>query len=89
MLDRIGGEVTKVRSIVRYPPGSKFESRTHEWGEEIFVVDGVFEDEHGRYPGGAWIRSPHMGMRKPFSQKGCTQLREPWPFVGLVVICRR
>jgi anti-sigma factor ChrR (cupin superfamily) len=36
------------------------------------VVDGVFEDEHGRYPAGTWIRSPHMSLHKPFSEEGCT-----------------
>jgi anti-sigma factor ChrR (cupin superfamily) len=35
-------------------------------------VDGVFEDEHGRYPAGSWIRSPHMSLHKPFSKEGCT-----------------
>ncbi|MFY8014026.1 MAG: cupin domain-containing protein, partial [Limnohabitans sp.] len=44
----------------------------HFGGEEIYVVDGVFEDEHGRYPKGSWIRSPHMSLHKPFSQEGCT-----------------
>jgi hypothetical protein len=29
----------------------------HFAGEEIFVVDGVFEDEHGRYPKGFCLRS--------------------------------
>ena len=41
-------------------------------GEEIYVVDGVFEDEHGRYPAGSWIRSPHMSLHQPFSKEGCT-----------------
>jgi anti-sigma factor ChrR (cupin superfamily) len=36
------------------------------------VVDGVFEDEHGRYPAGSWIRSPHMSLHQPFSKEGCT-----------------
>jgi hypothetical protein len=40
MLDRIGGEVAKATSIVRYEPGSKFESHTHEFGEEILVLQG-------------------------------------------------
>ena len=67
MLDRIGDEVAKATTIVRYQPGSQFESHTHEFGEEILVLD-----EHGRYPSGAWIRSPHMSMHQPFSQEGCT-----------------
>jgi anti-sigma factor ChrR (cupin superfamily) len=34
----------------------------------------VFEDEHGRYPAGSWIRSPHLSAHQPFSREGCTIL---------------
>ena len=27
--------------------------------------------QHGRYPSGSWIRSPHISMHKPFSKEGC------------------
>jgi len=27
------------------------------------VLDGVFEDEHGTYPKGSWLRSPHLSAR--------------------------
>lgn len=59
-------------TLVRWAPQTYFNPHRHFGGEEIFVVDGVFEDEHGRYPAGTWIRSPHMSMHKPFSQEGCT-----------------
>ena len=39
MLDRIGDEVAKATSIVRYQPGSQFPSHTHDLGEEILVLD--------------------------------------------------
>ena len=32
----------------------------------------VFEDEHGRYPSGTWLRSPHLSQHAPFSKEGCT-----------------
>jgi anti-sigma factor ChrR (cupin superfamily) len=35
-------------------------------------VHGVFADEHGTYPEGSWIRSPHMSQHTPFSEPGCT-----------------
>jgi anti-sigma factor ChrR (cupin superfamily) len=54
--------------------GTYFNPHRHFGGEEIFVVDGVFEDEHGRYPKGFWLRSPHMSAHKPFSVEGCTIL---------------
>jgi anti-sigma factor ChrR (cupin superfamily) len=44
MLDRLGGEVAKATSIVRYKPGTAFQTHTHEFGEEILVLDGIFSD---------------------------------------------
>lgn len=43
MLDRIGGEVARATSIVRYAPGSHFSRHTHHGGEEFLVLDGVFQ----------------------------------------------
>ena len=59
-------------TLVRWAPQTYFNPHKHFGGEEIFVVEGVFEDEHGRYPEGSWIRSPHMSMHQPFSKEGCT-----------------
>eukprot|EP01034_Spumella_vulgaris_P008456 gene8456-10765_t len=59
-------------TLVRWAPQTYFNPHKHYGGEEIFVVDGVFEDEHGRYPAGSWIRSPHMSLHQPFSKEGCT-----------------
>ncbi|MGQ3177762.1 MAG: cupin domain-containing protein, partial [Blastomonas fulva] len=58
MLDRIGGEVARATSIVRYAPGSLFPPHTHGGGEEFIVLDGVFQDEHGDYPAGSYVRNP-------------------------------
>jgi anti-sigma factor ChrR (cupin superfamily) len=71
MLERQGGEVAKAPSIVRYQPGSKFQNHTHDWGEEIFVLDGVFSDEAGDYPAGTYIMNPPGSAHAPFSQSGC------------------
>jgi len=35
------------------------------------VLEGEFVDEHGRYPKGTWIRSPHLSQHTPFSETGC------------------
>ena len=59
-------------TLVRWAPGTYFSPHRHFGGEEIFVVSGVFEDEHGVYPQGSWIRSPHMSLHQPFSKEGCT-----------------
>jgi anti-sigma factor ChrR (cupin superfamily) len=59
-------------TLVKWSPQTYFNPHKHYGGEEIYVVDGVFEDEHGRYPAGTWIRSPHMSLHQPFSKEGCT-----------------
>jgi len=65
---------TRHTALVRWAPGTYFNPHRHFGGEEIFVIEGVFEDEHGRYPQGSWLRSPHMSAHKPFSVEGCTIL---------------
>ncbi len=61
-------------AMVRWAPGTYFNPHRHYGGEEIFVTEGVFSDEHGRYPKGTWIRSPHLSQHKPFSEEGCVIL---------------
>ena len=58
-------------ALVRWAPGTRFQSHTHWGGEEILVLEGEFADEHGRYPPGTWIRSPHLSRHTPFSETGC------------------
>lgn len=57
MLDRVGGEVARATSIVRYAPGSRFSAHSHPGGEEFLVLDGVFSDESGDYPAGSYVLS--------------------------------
>ena len=42
MLDRVGEEVARASSIVRYAPESAFSAHIHPGGEEFFVLDGIF-----------------------------------------------
>lgn len=72
MLDRIGDEVAKATSVVRYQPGAAFASHTHELGEEILVLEGIFSDETGDYPAGTYIMNPPGSAHAPFSKEGCT-----------------
>ena len=72
MLERTGGEVAKATSVVRYQPGSKFRTHTHEFGEEILVLDGVFSDEAGDHPAGTYIMNPPSSSHAPHSQTACT-----------------
>ena len=74
MLDRLGGEVARATSIVRYEPGSRFERHSHGGGEEILVLEGTFSDEQGDYPTGTYLRNPAGSAHAPFSEQGCTLL---------------
>lgn len=58
-------------ALVRWEPGTRFSTHRHWGGEEILVLEGVFEDEHGRYPAGSWLRNPHLSQHTPFSTEGC------------------
>lgn len=80
MLDRIGGEVARATSIVRYAPGSNFSAHIHGGGEEFLVLDGVFQDEHGDYPAGTYVRNPPTSRHTPGSGPGCTILVKLWQF---------
>lgn len=80
MLDRIGGEVARATSIVRYAPNSRFSAHTHDGGEEFLVLDGVFQDEHGDYPAGTYVRNPPTSRHTPGSATGCTILVKLWQF---------
>ena len=72
MLDRVGDEVARATSIVRYAPGSKFSPHVHAAGEEFLVLDGVFQDEHGDFPAGTYVRNPPTSRHTPRSDAGCT-----------------
>ncbi|MEP1206483.1 MAG: cupin domain-containing protein [Rhizobiaceae bacterium] len=80
MLDRLGDEVARATSIVRYAPESQFSSHVHTGGEEFFVLEGVFQDEHGDFPAGTYIRNPPQSSHTPGSEPGCTIFVKLWQF---------
>ncbi|MDJ0642270.1 MAG: cupin domain-containing protein [Erythrobacter sp.] len=80
MLDRIGDEVARATSLVRYAEGSSFAEHTHSGGEEFIVLEGVFQDEHGDYPAGTYVRNPVGTHHIPRSKPGCTIFVKLWQF---------
>ena len=80
MLDRLGDEVARATTIVRFAPGSAFSPHVHTGGEEFFVLEGVFQDEHGDFPAGSYIRNPPESSHTPASAPGCTILVKLWQF---------
>jgi anti-sigma factor ChrR (cupin superfamily) len=80
MLDRIGDEVARATSIVRYAPSSRFSPHTHGGGEEFLVLEGVFQDEHGEFPAGSYVRNPPTSRHTPSSATGCVLFVKLWQF---------
>ena len=71
MLDRIGDEVARATSLVRYAPGSRFPTHAHDLGEEFIVLDGVFSDASGDFAQGAYVRNPPGTSHAPWTDDGC------------------
>lgn len=80
MLERIGDEVARATTIVRFAKDSSFPAHVHTGGEEFLVLDGVFQDEHGDFPAGSYIRNPPTSHHTPGSEPGCTILVKLWQF---------
>ncbi len=75
MLDRVGDEVARATTIVRYAPNSRFSAHTHDGGEEFLVLEGTFNDEHASYPKGTYVRNPIGTAHSPHvGEDGCTIL---------------
>jgi anti-sigma factor ChrR (cupin superfamily) len=79
-LDRVGREVARATTIVRYAPGSEFTPHVHTGGEEFIVIDGVFQDEHGDFPVGSYIRNPPESSHTPGSESGCIIFVKLWQY---------
>lgn len=62
---------TEQAALVKWAPGTEFQTHKHWGGEEIFVLEGVFADEQGVYPQGTWLRNPSGSVHTPFSYEGC------------------
>src|SRR2546430_12935669 len=66
--------ISRATSLVRYTPASTFPAHEHALGEEFFVLDGVFSDEHGDYPAGTYVRNPPNSRHTPQTAPGCVIL---------------
>lgn len=80
MLYREGAEVARATSIVRYALGSAFPPHVHSGGEEILVLSGTFQDEHGDYPAGSYFRNPPGTSHSPAAAEGCEIFVRLWQF---------
>jgi len=55
-------------ALVKWQPNTKFQTHQHWRGEEILILEGTFYDEHGSYPKGSWLRSPHLSRHSPYTK---------------------
>lgn len=71
VLEREEAESGRATSVVAFLPGSRFPGHFHPMGEEILVLEGVFEDEFGQYPAGTYLRNPPGSKHAPACREGC------------------
>ena len=57
--------------LTRLEGATKIPRHEHPGGNEMFVLAGSIEDEHGRYEVGDWIRSPAGSIHQPWTEDGC------------------
>lgn len=72
MLDRVGAEVARATSLVRYAPQSSFPSHRHPGGEEILVLSGTLSEDDAHFPAGWYLRNPPGSVHRPASLVGAT-----------------
>ncbi len=56
--------------LFRAPPGCEAPAHDHPGGEEVFILEGSLEDEHGIYRKGDWVRSPAGSRHTPHTREG-------------------
>lgn len=70
-LDRLDTDDRQVTTLVEYAPNSHFSAHVHHGGEELLVLEGVFEDDYGDWPAGSYVRNPPGSKHTPGSRDGC------------------
>jgi len=58
--------------LERWRPGTDRGVVEYEQGAELFVLDGAFADEAGRYAARSWLRFPVGSRHRPRTDEGCT-----------------
>ena len=56
--------------LTRFAPGATAEHHVHVGGEEVFVIEGTWQDDRGTYPAGTWVRFPDGSDHTPHSAEG-------------------
>jgi anti-sigma factor ChrR (cupin superfamily) len=62
-------QAREVVALEELPANYEGADETCPHGEELLVLDGTLEDEHGRYASGIWVRNP-AGFRRRLRSPG-------------------
>ena len=68
------------RPLCATPPAVSFRRIRYTGGEEFIVLEGVFQDEHGDYPAGTYVRNPPTTSHTPGAAEGCVIFVKLWQF---------
>jgi hypothetical protein len=75
MLERLGGEVARATSVVKFDPHQAFPRHSHSGGEEFVVLEGVWRDDYGAFPKYSYIRNYiGSGHTPSIGAEGCVIL---------------
>jgi len=58
-------------ALTKLAPGTRLARHDHPAGEEIWVLEGILEDDDGAYPEGTWLRNPPGSSHVPRTRAGC------------------
>ncbi len=58
-------------ALMRFGAGAARPARNIPGGEEVLVIEGTLEDDHGQYGAGCWIREPGPRRGAMSSRDGC------------------
>jgi anti-sigma factor ChrR (cupin superfamily) len=63
---------TDTTRLERWAAGAGLEPLTYPGGAELFLLEGAFADDEGRYGPGAWLRLPPDAAHTPSTEAGAT-----------------
>lgn len=62
------------RVLLRLAPGKSYPTHHHSVAEEVYVIEGVYEDMGRRFGPGSYLYYPPESVHNAFSSDGCTFL---------------
>ena len=74
VLEHNGRMPGRYTALMRWDERQPLDFHVHESGEEVLVLEGSFDDEHGEYGAGAYVRNPPGSAHQPTTHPGCLML---------------